>query len=244
MAVATTPIHLRGIVLDLDDTLIFEHEYVKSGFSTLARSLAQTEQEERSYQIWLSEQARLPSDGQTFNRLLATFPELQTRTTISALIEMYRGHAPAITLSEEWLTALHRWRQEGLYLALISDGALLGQQRKVEALGLGELLDLMVLTDHYGREFWKPNEFAFRAVERHSDLSHSQLVYVGDNVLKDFIAPNQLEWRSIRLRLPGQLRVHLDPTESTHAPQNTVESIPELLLLIDAWKNRGTNNDH
>lgn len=244
MAVTTTPDHLRGIVLDLDDTLVFEHEYVKSGFSTLARSLAQTEQEQRDYQAWLSEQARLPSDGQTFNRLLVAFPELQTRTTIAALIEMYRDHTPDIVLSEEWRTALHRWRSEGLYLALISDGALLGQQRKVEALGLVDLLDLMLLTDHHGREFWKPNEFAFREVERHSDLTGSQLVYVGDNVLKDFIAPNQLGWRSVRLRLPGQLRAHLDPAESTHTPQQTVKSIPELFSLIDAWKSKGTNDDH
>lgn len=239
-----TSTQLRGIVLDLDDTLVFEHEYVKSGFAALVRSLAQTERERHIYHAWLSEQERLPSDGQTFNRLLGAFPELQTRTTITALVEMYRDHLPAIALSGEWLTALRQWRKEGIYLALISDGALLGQQRKVEVLGLWGLLDFILLTDEKGREFWKPNESAFREVERHSDLAGSQLVYVGDNVLKDFIAPNQLGWRSIRLKLPGQLRAHLDPAGSIHAPQHTVESIPELFSLIDAWKYRGTNDDH
>lgn len=38
---------------------------------------------------------------------------------------------------------------------------------------------------------WKPNDSSVRAVERHSDFSGSELVYVGDNELKDLMAHNQ-----------------------------------------------------
>lgn len=226
---------LRGIVLDLDDTLYLEQEYVRSGFLAVACGLAHEPEEAELYGQWLIDRAAQQHDGRTFNHLLDAFPELASRKTIAEMVKVYREHTPVLTLSDDWKHLLEAWRQKDLFLGLISDGELIGQERKVKALGLAPYFDKLVLTDSLGKEHWKPSATAFKSIEESSGLTAAGLVYIGDNVLKDFVAPNALGWHSIRLRMKGQVRSHIEPEGLSFAAEREVDSLTVLSEVIEGW---------
>lgn len=226
---------LRGIVLDLDDTLYLEQEYVRSGFLAVGKSLTTDPDKAESYGHWLIERAAQQHDGRTFNHLLDAFPELVGEKSIAEMVKVYREHTPELTLSEEWKQLLKDWRQRDLFLGLISDGELIGQEKKAEALCLAPYFDELILTDSLGKEHWKPSLSAFESIEESSGLTGAELVYIGDNVLKDFVAPNSLGWRSIRLRLPGQVRSHLEPADLSFDAEREVDSLTVLSEVIESW---------
>lgn len=224
---------LQGIILDLDDTLYLEHEYVQSGFLAVGRSLSDDPDEGQCYGEWLFKRAAQEHDGRTFNHLLTAFPHLEERSSVPKMVRVYREHQPDLRLADEWREALEHWRHRGIFLGLISDGELVGQQRKVDALGLESLLDHIILTDAYGKDHWKPSPTAFQEMERVSGLHGSELLYIGDNVLKDFVAPNALGWNSIRLKVEGQVRYNLTPASQKHTAAWEFGSIRELIAFLN-----------
>ena len=56
--------------------------------------------------------------------------------------------------------------------------------------------------------------------------------YVGDNVQKDFIAPNQLKWKTICLNDDG-LNIHAQNVvvNDAYLPQIRIDSLSELLVF-------------
>lgn len=127
---------------------------------------------------------------------------------------------------------LEQWRRQGHTLSLVSDGALASQRAKVQALQLEEWFEgPIVLTDTWGRSFWKPHHRAFEYVRDHLGLPADRMVYIADNPHKDFVAPRALEWRTIRLRLPGQL--HAEAPDVID-PDITVDNIAALGPAIDS----------
>ena len=85
--------------------------------------------------------------------------------------------------------ALGRLQVRGVRLGLITDGPLAAQKAKVEALGLPDRFDVIILTDERGRDFWKPDPRAFREMADRLFLDPKSCVYVGDNPEKDFTGP-------------------------------------------------------
>ena len=157
---------LRGVVLDLDDTLYLERDYVRSGFAAVAATSdpGATPTPQVADHLW----RRFTSGerGSHFDDLLASDPALAGRVEVPELVEVYRHHAPDIRLLPGVRDLLAGLRAAGRRTAVISDGALAGQQAKVRALGLEDLVDgPVVLTDTWGREGWKPHPRAFVHVE-------------------------------------------------------------------------------
>lgn len=223
---------LRGLVFDLDDTLYLERDYVTSGFQAVARATATDDTQAAQYAAWMADLMSRGHDGRTFNHFLDAFPEVAKRFTVPKLVQLYREHLPALHLTPEWQAALREWREQNVFLGLVSDGELIGQQRKIEALHLTRYFDHVILTDSYGKEHWKPHLRAFEEMQNVSGLKAQQLIYVGDNVLKDFNGPNTLGWRTLRLRVDGQVRQALEPATSLHAAQHEVQSIKMMKTLL------------
>jgi len=195
---------LKALVFDLDDTLYPEAAFVRSGFRAVARHLeaeAGLDPEPVFQRLW---RAHLRGErGRLFDGLLAEHPGIQGGP--GRLVEVYRAHAPAIRLFPGMDGLLDEARRRGLPLALISDGWLEAQRRKVEALGLASRFQAILLTDAWGRPFWKPHPRAFEEAARLLGAAPGSLVYVANNPAKDFQAPRALGWHTVRLEMPGQL---------------------------------------
>lgn len=195
-------VELTGIavvVFDLDDTLYPERQFVWSGFEAVAN--------------WLRQQMDCPDDParrmrelfesgcrrRVFDELLAEWRCPHAEDWVRQMIACYRDHNPVIRLYPDAEAVLLKW--QGLFqLSLISDGPVRTQQNKVRALGLESLLRPLVLTDRWGEAFRKPHQRAFEYIESVTGCRGPECLYIGDNPLKDFVAPNQMAWRSVCVR--------------------------------------------
>jgi putative hydrolase of the HAD superfamily len=203
---------IRVIVLDLDDTLYLERTYVRSGFAAVG-----TWMERHHGTAGLGELAwtlfSRGSRGQIFDEALVTLGLQPETELIGALVNVYRSHQPTIALEPDARRLLNRTRGK-LPRGLITDGPAVAQRQKLAALGLLDDLEHIVVTDLWGREFWKPHHRAFLDVQQTFALSGASALYIADNPTKDFIAPRDLGWRT--LRIARQDGIHLRGVTADH----------------------------
>lgn len=186
------------VVFDIDDTLYLERDYVRSGFEAAGRWVSRwLKIDDFAERCW--NRFTAGARGSIFNLVLTEACGRANPELVSALIEIYRTHAPAIALADdarESLAALSSLAS----IAVISDGPLASQSQKADVLGLHRFAAPVILTDMLGSGFRKPHPLAFRRVEQ-SQLAKIYF-YVADNPLKDFTAPKQLGWTTVRVRRP------------------------------------------
>jgi len=196
-------------VLDIDDTVILERDYVYSGFCAVDTWLRKN----RELTGFLEKAWHLFETGRRKKIFDIILDELgfQEQGMIDNLVRVYRGHKPQITLlpdAERFLA-----RHECQNLGIISDGYSSTQWAKVESLNLKSKVDRIIITDDWGVDFWKPNPRSFVTIQ--TSLSPEECIYIADNPLKDFKAPEALGWSpSIRIRREGSLHYNLSTPES------------------------------
>lgn len=116
---------------------------------------------------------------------------------------------------------------KGIKVGIITDGRPEGQRNKIKALGLEELVDDIIITDELGGiQFRKPNDISFRIIQNRWRLPFEQIVYVGDNLNKDFQAPRQLGMREIYYKNEDGLYSENDCAE------NTIYTLIDLVTYI------------
>ena len=195
---------LKALVFDLDDTLYAEESYVRSGFRAVAdwlEAAGLAPAGEIFADLWSAHACG--RRGRLFDDLLAARPGCG-QVSAADLVQVYRAHSPDIGFYPGMEALLEEARHRSLRMGVISDGFLQAQQRKVQALGLHRWAEPILLTDQWGRAFWKPHPRAFLEVQEAFQSGPAGIVYIGDNPAKDFQAPNDLGWQTIHLVMPGQ----------------------------------------
>lgn len=174
-------------VFDLDDTLYSEIDYLKSAFRSIAKEIAPD-----SFNTLYDEMLRSYLSGSdTFQLLIEKYPE--RNLTVEKLLYLYRNHYPDITLREGVLEMFTEIRKKKGKIGLITDGRSVTQRNKLKALGLAKSFDRIVISEEFGCQ--KPDIRIFESYM--SGKNNISYYYIGDNVNKDFIAPNRLGWNCI-----------------------------------------------
>lgn len=183
---------LKAVIFDLDDTLYSEKEYVRSGYQKIAEVLPQVENAVEK--LWNLFEEKKPAIDELLKQ-----ENIQLEEVKQACLQAYRYQIPDIHLYEGVAELLKEFRKKGLKLGIITDGRPEGQRAKLQALGLEKLVDCIIVTDEFGGpEYRKPNPIAFQTMKEKLDVEYREMCYVGDNIKKDFISPQQLGMRSIR----------------------------------------------
>jgi putative hydrolase of the HAD superfamily len=186
------------LVFDLDDTLYLEREYVRSGFEAVgdwvSRNLGVGDFAQLAWALF-EQGAR----GRIFDTVLRESGATHSAALIGQLVGVYRTHAPRITLLPDASDCLGRFHG-AVPLALITDGPVDSQRRKVAALDLERYFEAMVFTDEWGAEFGKPHVRAFLHVQNRLRAVADRFVYIADNPAKDFIGPAAIGWTTVRIR--------------------------------------------
>jgi putative hydrolase of the HAD superfamily len=216
-------------VFDMDDTLYLERDYVRSGFEAVGHWAAKwihvQDFAERCWRRFAAGRRR-----SIFDEVLCESGRQPAPKLISALVEIYRTHTPSIALAADASEALNAISHTAS-IAVVSDGPGASQSRKVEALGLDSFADPIVLTELYGSEFRKPHPRPFEQV-MHCRTA-SVYLYVADNPLKDFAAPKQLGWFTVRVRRPSGLHYAVENTEITpDCEMGDCSRLPEVLAQM------------
>ncbi len=215
------------LVFDLDDTLYLEREYVESGLCAVGawsrHQLGITGLGDR-----MVERFRAGDRGHLFDEALRAAGVENPSDLIPRMVQVYRQHRPCIHLAEDAQRCL-AGHPSHTGLAIITDGYLDAQKRKIRALGLHAFgVQVAVCTDRWGRESWKPARRAFDYVQAFFGLPPGAFVYVADNTDKDFHAPREIGWRTIQINRPG--RLHQKASDFTVEADECIATLDSLRI--------------
>ncbi len=223
---------IKTVILDLDDTLYPEADYILSGFRACATALA----------------GSLGGDKRDIYRDLCALYDADRRDVFgryvqdrhypaewaARCVELYRGHAPDIALTPQARGFLEEIKGMPVKTALLTDGRPEGQRAKIAALGIERFFDAILVTDELGGvEFRKPSETGYRLVLEKLCVKPEEAVYIGDNAAKDFYAPNRMGMAAIQFTGWRGLYRDARPEPGWEA-QYRADTYPEVIRIIDA----------
>lgn len=215
----------KCIVFDLDDTLYKEIEFVKSGYSYIASQLESFSTRENIYNQLLNSYLSGKNAFEELNKYLGI------QKPIDEYLAMYRNHMPKITLSQGTANVLNWLIETNWNIGIMSDGRSITQRNKIKALGLHKYVEdsRILISEEFGSE--KPSLANYQYfMKLHPD--YRTFVYVGDNVNKDFLAPNRLGWHTVGIMDDGcNIHKRVDMPEE-YQPQLWIPGIKNLITAL------------
>ena len=214
---------VKGVIFDLDDTLYSEKEYVRSGFRAVSEYLGT---DAYVAKLWKYFVEGIPA-------IDALLREIGRKGEREACLSIYRNHKPDIHLYDGVEDMFKKLKTKGYKLGIITDGRPKGQRNKIESLGVEKWIDDIIITDQLGGvQFRKPCDIAFRVMQTKWRMHPSEIVYVGDNPVKDFQAPQQLGMKSLWCRNEDGLY----KTESNDSIAIMLKNLEEIEQTISGGK--------
>jgi putative hydrolase of the HAD superfamily len=222
---------IRALVFDLDDTLYREKDFVLSGYRAISRHV------ERNYgcpfdEVFSTMVATFETQGRhkVLPRLIDQY--LGASVAISDLVEVYRMHAPEISLFPGYAGLLAKLRK-GFKLGIITDGLPQVQRGKIHALGLEPVMDRILYTWELGEE--KPHPFSFSLMVNYLNVESSAVLFIGDNPGKDCRGAHAAGMRCAQI-VPPERDGNFVISDSDCRPEFAVESLlqlPHILQSLD-----------
>lgn len=205
----------KAFIFDLDDTLYMEKDFVYEGFREVCKYLSKKYnlKEEELFKTTI-EVLELQGRGKIFNILCEKYI---IKEDINKLVDIYRNVNPKIELYKDAKYILDKFKNK-FKLGIITDGKSSVQWNKIKALNLNKMVDKIIVSDDYGKEYWKPNRYVFLEMARYFNIDPKQCVYIGDNPNKDFIGAKKIGFKTIRIiREEGEhMKTFLDKEYEAH----------------------------
>ena len=218
-----------NVVFDLDDTLFPEEQFVMSGFRAVDNWLDREHHVQGFYPI--AEQVFQDGDRKSvFNTALQQLGHPYDDTFIATLVSIYREHHPHITLFEDAQWAIANARKH-TRIAIITDGYLTMQRNKVQALDLDDKFTLIVYSDIFGRDGWKPSPLPYQKVTSSFGCAGKDCIYIGDNPTKDFVTARKLGWQTVRIARANGIYRDVQP-DAEHEADQVISDLRQLEYII------------
>ena len=203
---------IGAVLLDIDDTLYLERDYVRSGFDAVGRAIGVPSFGTLCFELFLQ-----GVRGNTFDLAKA---QTGVSHETAQLVDIYRKHWPDIRLCEdarEFVESSH------LRLGVISDGPIASQRAKMQALGILPWLDFPLFTAEIRAP--KPSVIPYKLAALALDTPFERCVYIGDNPAKDFAGAHALGMHTIRIRRPESLHFATDSGNDVDLEVSAFETI-------------------
>ena len=198
---------VKAVVFDLDDTLISEKEYIKSGYLHIAGIIEDRFAMDKKQVFDELMSLFKVSPLNVFNRFCDMYQIEYSKEMILDLVKEYRGHFPDIQFYDDVLPCLSELKRSGIKVGIITDGYAIAQRQKLKAIQADEYFDEVIVTDELGREYWKPHPKAFELMKEKFRVNFDEMIYVGDNPEKDFYISKTYPIKTVRIIRDG---VHKD----------------------------------
>lgn len=210
------------VCFDLDDTLYKEIDYVRSGYRYVARLSALGNAEE----VMLSAGRKKQN---AFDAVAALDPTFD----IPRAVDAFRAHFPDIVLPAGSERLLSRLKELGAVMYVITDGRIIGQTNKYEALGLERFIPRrnLIISEATGHDKHDPDNF-LTVMEREG--TGKRYFYIGDNPVKDFLHPNRLGWTTVMLLDTNAENTHTQTGDfpAENRAQKTVSALEDVEKLL------------
>ena len=203
------------VVLDLDDTLYPEQDYVESGIKFVCKFLNELVHIDLYSDL---EEARINTPRLDWIEYLCRklgWPA----SAKESLLWVYRLHSPEISLSNICIHTLQTIKAKSKGCAILTDGRSITQRLKLKSLGLSDW-PIYISQDHSSE---KPSKKRFKLIQ--SEFPAKCYLYIADNVSKDFVACASLGW----------IGVHISLNQSIHRSGDQLTQ-PDI-NMPDVWVN-------
>lgn len=225
--------HGAVVAFDLDDTLLRERDFCRSGFRHIIRRFLP---EQEGKELFDEMNEALVNCGNPFNvfaeRLYTPHLHGDDREKwVREIIEEYRDHRPEhLSFAEGASTLLDGLKKRGIKMALVTDGRSNTQRRKIEAMGLSEYMadDCIYISEEMGEDKLSPKSF-IEIVRKFPEAR--EFYYIGNNERKDFMQPNLLGWNTIKVRRhPDDVHPDYVNPDPIGRPGTVVASLDEIKI--------------
>jgi len=184
----------RLFLVDMDDTLFEERDFVLSGFQAVANFMAKWAIEPEEAEAALRRRFTDVGRGQVFDHVLRFFLGEADPERVQELVRVYREHTPRIAFYAGVADKLKRLRCQGR-VVIVTDGLPSMQAQKVAALGLARLADQVVYC--WATNTPKPDPRALTGIVTPGD---PDAVLIGDDPDRDLALAAALGIDAIRVR--------------------------------------------
>lgn len=223
---------IKAIVFDLDDTLISERDYIKSGFKYVSKIISDRYKLDNNEVYEVMRELFKESSKNVFNRVLDNFNIKYKKEEVLYLVKEYREHKPNIEFYKDVIPTINKLRNNGYKLGIITDGYKETQNKKIDVLNCKTLFDEIIITDELGKEYWKPHERSYKLMSKKLNVDLSEMVYIGDNEAKDFVTANLLGVKTIRIeRINGIYKENL--LSNRYKAKYKLDCLEDLLYFYD-----------
>lgn len=210
----------KYVIFDLDDTLMYEINYLKSAYLEIAQKI-----DSDNFQAINVEMLSLYENKENVFEILM---QKYSTHTLDNLISTYRNHFPRIALNEGAAEILDFFKNKRYKLGLITDGRSITQRNKLKSLSIENKFDKIIVSEELGSS--KPD---LRNFNNFIEDGISEYYYIADNPSKDFITPNKLGWTSICLLNNGK-NIHPQnfDIDYNYLPKIRIKKLIELIDII------------
>ena len=241
-----TTLHPRGLLLDLDDTILDDsglvHECWRQACDDHATRLAPIEpgvlyEAIRKTSRWYWSDAerhrtgRLELEAARREVVRLALVDLGVEDTpLAAAIGDAYSHQRDVGMEPlpEAIDTVRWLRDSGRRLALLTNGAGPAQRKKIARFGLTDLFDVILIEGELG--YGKPDERVYHRALSALAADPSEAWMVGDNLEFDVGAPQKLGIAGVWIDIRGRGL----PDETTIRPHHVVRSLFELRSLIQS----------
>lgn len=193
---------IKAVIFDLDDTLVSEFAFVKSGFSSVSKYISKILKLNTNiiyHDLIVLHQVDTKN---VFNRIIDKY-QASSKIQINELVELYRNHKPKISFYDDVSEALIKLKKFNYKLGIITDGYQVTQKNKIAALALEKIIDEIIITDQYGKEFTKPSLLPFELISNRLKVTFDEMIYIGDNPKKDFYISSISKITTVKINRDG-----------------------------------------
>lgn len=215
------------VIFDLDDTLYYEIDYLKSAYKEISKLLCK--EVSVDYYVIYKEMLEFYDEGlDVFKSVIKKYCSSFKKED---LLNIYRIHKPNLKLPQDRIDVLNKLKTEHVNMGLLTDGRGHQQRNKIHALQLNNWFSEIIISEEFGSE--KPNVKNYKYFEDVFGKGH--FFYVGDNLNKDFVTPNSMGWTTICMKDRG-VNIHRQNREKVpslnYLPHYTINYFNSIVDLI------------
>lgn len=215
-----------GLILDLDETLYPQRQFIRSGFRAVAAEVSRRfEVPSPAVLARLLASLHNGNRGRALQEMCLHFD--LPPTVVPDIVDVIRAHEPSLRLPLEARTLLVRARASGWRLGVLTNGRPEIQARKVRALGLPALVDTVVYAVEWGGGLGKPDREPFDVIRERLATTPALTVAVGDDSWCDIYGARNAGFHTILLH-PAAGRVRASGAD------RVVGGLDEVLAAAEA----------
>lgn len=226
---------VKVVVFDLDDTLYNEIEFVYSGFYAVSEYFSKIHNFEKIEIFdYMVEILNKFGRGKVFDLVLKKF-NIYNKINLKKAISIYRLHSPNINLPNESIKILEYIKSNNIPIFIVTDGNKVVQSKKAEALKIEKYVNKVYITHRYGKDKSKPSVYCFDKISQLTNVNYANIVYIGDNINKDFVNIKKMGFKTIRIK-QGMFKNVSKPQE--FQAELEIEKLEELIDILKFYKNK------